>query len=96
MAAGALRRRAVGGLNAETGVFLLFSPAETPIKSRFLKKRVWKSCCKSPFFPIAISMIAPAKCCGFIATACIFHANTRKTGFPCFKLYIKDYTKVYS
>ena len=84
MAAGALRRRAVGGLNAETGVFLLFSPAETPMKPRFLENRVWKSCCKSPFFPIAISMIAPAECCGFIATACIFPANTRKTGFPLF------------
>lgn len=84
MAAGALRRRAVGGLNAETGVFLLFSPAETPIKSRFLEYRVWKSCCKSPFLPIAITMIAPAECCGFIATACIFPVNTRKTGFPLF------------
>lgn len=84
MAAGALRRRAVGDLNAETGVFLLFNPAEPPIKSRFLEKRVWKSCRKSPFFPIAISLIAPAKCCGFIATACIFPANTRKTGFSLF------------
>lgn len=81
MAAGALRRRAVGGLNAETGVFLLFSPAETPMKSRFLENRVWKSCCKSPFLPIAISMIAPAECCGFIVTRYFSYPNLNKVSF---------------